>query len=67
GVLAHEGGQGRGVGHGVEERLLDSLADTDGLLLGTHFPHPTAGTVHTDGTRYRLHPEPGTATPLTSA
>ncbi|MFJ9770423.1 MBL fold metallo-hydrolase [Kitasatospora sp. NPDC101157] len=42
-------------------RLLDSLADTDALLLGTHFPHPTAGTVRRDGGRYRLLAEPGTA------
>ncbi|MGW4511625.1 MBL fold metallo-hydrolase [Streptomyces sp. NPDC004393] len=48
-------------------RLLDGLAGTDGLLLGTHFPHPTAGTVRTDGDRYRLHPEPGTAIPPTAA
>ncbi|MFE1855866.1 MBL fold metallo-hydrolase [Streptomyces sp. NPDC059489] len=44
-------------------RLLEQLADTDSLLLGTHFPDPTGGTVHTDGTRYRLRPEPRTATP----
>ncbi|MEV7598913.1 MBL fold metallo-hydrolase [Kitasatospora sp. NPDC089797] len=43
-------------------RLLGGLADTDALLLGTHFPRPTAGTVRRedgreDG-RYRLHAEP---------
>ncbi|WP_311696453.1 MBL fold metallo-hydrolase [Streptomyces gibsoniae] len=48
-------------------RLLEGLAGTDGLLLGTHFPHPTAGTVRTDGDRYRLYPEPGTAIPPTAA
>nr|WP_279616785.1 MBL fold metallo-hydrolase [Streptomyces antibioticus] len=41
-------------------RLLEQLAGTDSLLLGTHFPVPTGGTVHTDGTRYRRRPEPGT-------
>lgn len=30
-------------------RLLNILADTDTLLLGTHFPEPTAGTVRSDG------------------
>ncbi|MFG2915119.1 MBL fold metallo-hydrolase [Kitasatospora sp. NPDC048298] len=44
-------------------RLLDSLADTDTLLLGTHFPHPTAGTVRREDGRYRLHAEPGTRLP----
>ncbi|AUG75176.1 MBL fold metallo-hydrolase [Kitasatospora sp. MMS16-BH015] len=43
--------------------LLAELADTDTLLLGTHFPHPTGGLVRTDTTgRYRLHPEPPTKT-----
>ncbi|MEU6039062.1 MBL fold metallo-hydrolase [Actinomadura sp. NPDC047616] len=40
--------------------LLDSLADTDTLLLGTHFPPPTAGRVTTRGTGYRLTPVPPT-------
>ncbi|MCQ4045622.1 MBL fold metallo-hydrolase, partial [Streptantibioticus rubrisoli] len=44
-------------------RLLDTLADTHDLLLGTHFPHPTAGLVRRDQGRYRLLPEPGTPTP----
>jgi glyoxylase-like metal-dependent hydrolase (beta-lactamase superfamily II) len=43
-------------------RLLEQLADTDSLLLGTHFPDPTAGTVRSDGGRFRLYPEPGTET-----
>lgn len=38
--------------------LLASLADTDGLLLGTHFPPPT-GRVVTMGDAYRLEPVPG--------
>ncbi|MEE1786620.1 MBL fold metallo-hydrolase [Streptomyces sp. SP17BM10] len=38
--------------------MLESLADTDTLLLGTHFPHPTAGTVQRENGRYRLHAEP---------
>ncbi|MGX1973057.1 MBL fold metallo-hydrolase [Streptomyces kronopolitis] len=37
-------------------RLLGSLADTDTLLLGTHFPPPTAGRVITEGDAYRLLP-----------
>jgi glyoxylase-like metal-dependent hydrolase (beta-lactamase superfamily II) len=41
-------------------RLLNHVADTDTLLLGTHFPQPTAGTVRSDRGRFRLHPEPGT-------
>lgn len=44
-------------------RLLDELAGTDTLLLGTHFPHPTGGVVRKDGDRFRLHPQPGTDTP----
>ncbi|MFJ8621919.1 MBL fold metallo-hydrolase [Kitasatospora sp. NPDC093550] len=39
-------------------RMLDTLADTDTLLLGTHFPRPTAGTVRREGDRYRLLAEP---------
>ncbi|MFF3742846.1 MBL fold metallo-hydrolase [Streptomyces kronopolitis] len=42
-------------------RLLGSLADTDTLLLGTHFPPPTAGRVITDGDAYRLLPVPASA------
>jgi len=42
-------------------QLLDTLADTDSLLLGTHFPQPTAGLVRRDNGNYRLHPEPGIA------
>ncbi|MGK5638183.1 MBL fold metallo-hydrolase [Streptomyces sp. URMC 126] len=36
--------------------LLASLAGTDALLLGTHFPPPTAGRVTADGAGYRLAP-----------
>ncbi|WP_051837970.1 MBL fold metallo-hydrolase [Streptomyces sp. NRRL WC-3742] len=46
--------------------LLDGLADTDALLLGTHFPHPTAGTVRREDGRYRLLAEPGTQQPTTA-
>ncbi|GGY05672.1 MBL fold metallo-hydrolase [Streptomyces minutiscleroticus] len=35
-------------------KLLGSLADTDTLMLGTHFPPPTAGRVITYGDAYRL-------------
>ncbi|MBL1083495.1 MBL fold metallo-hydrolase [Streptomyces actinomycinicus] len=36
--------------------LLDSLADTDTLLLGTHFPHPTAGHITTHRNAHHLRP-----------
>ncbi|WP_217144478.1 MBL fold metallo-hydrolase [Streptomyces sp. AC627_RSS907] len=36
--------------------LLGSLADTDTLVLGTHFAPPTAGRVITHGNAYRLAP-----------
>nr|WP_326847268.1 MBL fold metallo-hydrolase [Streptomyces kaniharaensis] len=48
-------------------RLLDALADTDTLLLGTHFPQPTAGTVRRENGRYRLLAEPGAELPATAA
>ncbi|MCH0558189.1 hypothetical protein I3F55_15910 [Streptomyces sp. MUM 16J] len=41
-------------------KLLGALADTDTLLLGTHFPPPTAGHVTTRGEGYRLSPVPAT-------
>ncbi|GAA5702424.1 MBL fold metallo-hydrolase [Streptomyces avermitilis] len=37
-------------------KLLASLADTDTLVLGTHFPQPTAGRVITHGDAYRFSP-----------
>ncbi|WP_339154474.1 MBL fold metallo-hydrolase [Streptomyces sp. F41] len=40
----------------TRHRLLDSLADTPALLLGTHFPPPTAGSVRRAGDAYRLVP-----------
>ncbi|GAB1327070.1 MBL fold metallo-hydrolase [Streptomyces sennicomposti] len=40
--------------------LLASLADTDTLLLGTHFAPPTAGRVVAHGGAYRLRPVPAT-------
>ncbi|MFI0466045.1 MBL fold metallo-hydrolase [Saccharopolyspora sp. 5N102] len=39
--------------------VLASLADAGTLLLGTHFPPPTAGRVIIDGDAYRLVPERG--------
>ncbi len=39
--------------------LLASLAGTDTLVLGTHFPPPTAGRVVPHGNAYRLAPVPG--------
>ncbi|MFG2226686.1 MBL fold metallo-hydrolase [Streptomyces sp. NPDC048644] len=47
--------------------LLDALAGTDTLLLGSHFPAPTAGLVTPEGTAYRLTPVPGTTPPPPSA
>lgn len=38
--------------------LLSSLADTNTLVLGTHFAPPTAGRVVTDENAYRLAPVP---------
>ncbi|MDO0939059.1 MBL fold metallo-hydrolase [Streptomyces sp. DG2A-72] len=40
----------------TRRRLLASLADTGTLVLGTHFPAPTAGHVVTRGHTYRLEP-----------
>ncbi|GGV04798.1 MBL fold metallo-hydrolase [Streptomyces albospinus] len=48
-------------------RLLDGVADTDALLLGTHFPRPTAGTVRRENGRYRLLAEHGGEIPATGA
>lgn len=42
----------------TRRELLDSLADTDTLLLGTHFAPPTAGRVVAHGDAYRLDPVP---------
>jgi glyoxylase-like metal-dependent hydrolase (beta-lactamase superfamily II) len=42
----------------TRRQLLGSLADTDTLVLGTHFPPPTAGRVVTAGDAYRLLPVP---------
>ncbi|MBL1088027.1 MULTISPECIES: MBL fold metallo-hydrolase [Streptomyces] len=39
--------------------LVASLADTETLLLGSHFPPPTAGLVTTEAGTYRLRPVPG--------
>ncbi|MEU8515216.1 MBL fold metallo-hydrolase [Kitasatospora sp. NPDC048722] len=47
--------------------MLEALADTDALLLGTHFPHPTAGTVHPENGHYRLHAEPAGELPPRAA
>ncbi|MGW4686593.1 MBL fold metallo-hydrolase [Streptomyces sp. NPDC004244] len=41
--------------------LLGSLADTDALVLGTHFAPPTAGRVVTHDGAYRLAPVPADA------
>ncbi|REE66174.1 glyoxylase-like metal-dependent hydrolase (beta-lactamase superfamily II) [Streptomyces sp. 3212.3] len=39
--------------------LLAALCDTGVLVLGTHFPPPTAGTVASEAGTYRLVPAPG--------
>ncbi|MFD0279035.1 MBL fold metallo-hydrolase [Kitasatospora sp. NPDC127111] len=51
----------------TRSRLLHALADTDALLLGTHFPQPTAGTVRRENGRYRLLAEHGSEIPATAA
>ncbi|MEU7136558.1 MBL fold metallo-hydrolase [Streptomyces sp. NPDC046261] len=43
--------------------LLAALAGTETLLLGTHFPPPTAGLVVPEGDGYRLEPVPGAEGP----
>ncbi|MGW5869113.1 MBL fold metallo-hydrolase [Streptomyces sp. NPDC055239] len=40
----------------TRDRVLDSLAGTSTLLLGSHFPPPTAGHVRREGNAYRLAP-----------
>jgi glyoxylase-like metal-dependent hydrolase (beta-lactamase superfamily II) len=40
----------------TRHRILDSLAGTETLVLGTHFPPPTAGHVSRHGGAYRLRP-----------
>ncbi|QUH01985.1 MBL fold metallo-hydrolase [Saccharopolyspora erythraea] len=40
----------------TRRRMLASLADTDTLVLGTHFPPPTAGRVVSHGDGYRMSP-----------
>ncbi|MET8750259.1 MBL fold metallo-hydrolase [Streptomyces sp. NPDC004667] len=45
----------------TRRELLDSLAGTDTLILGTHFAPPTAGLVITHHDAYRLAPVPATA------
>ncbi|WP_406152742.1 MBL fold metallo-hydrolase [Streptomyces sp. NBC_01023] len=40
----------------TRHQLLESLAGTSTLLLGSHFPPPTAGHVRREGTAYRLVP-----------
>lgn len=47
----------------TRHELLESLAGTDTLVLGTHFAHPTAGRVIPYGNAYRLSPVPGVSTP----
>jgi hypothetical protein len=48
----------------TRQSFLTGLADTDVLLLGSHFPPPTAGLLRTDGDGYRLLPVPGRVAPL---
>ncbi|MFE0043346.1 MBL fold metallo-hydrolase [Streptomyces albireticuli] len=43
--------------------LLARLAGTGGLVLGTHFPPPTAGRVVAEGDAYRLEAVPGVSGP----
>lgn len=46
--------------------MLDSLADTSTLLLGSHFAPPTAGHVRRDNGAYRLVPATPVVTPVHS-
>ncbi|MFI4983563.1 MAG: MBL fold metallo-hydrolase, partial [Nevskiales bacterium] len=36
-------------------RFLNSVADTDTVILPVHFPSPTAGRIEADGTRFKYH------------
>ncbi|WP_328319378.1 MBL fold metallo-hydrolase [Streptomyces sp. NBC_00388] len=45
-----------GIAARTRHRMLDSLAGTPTLLLGSHFPPPTAGHVRREGDAYRLAP-----------
>ncbi|MFF2807146.1 MBL fold metallo-hydrolase [Streptomyces sp. NPDC058000] len=47
-----------GQAQATRRSLLSTLADRETLLLGTHFPPPTAGRVIADGDAYRLAPVP---------
>ncbi|GAA4669670.1 MBL fold metallo-hydrolase [Streptomyces youssoufiensis] len=47
----------------TRRRLLAALADTDTLLLGTHFPAPTGGLVRSAGDTFRLAPVPPSPAP----
>ncbi|GLZ11722.1 MBL fold metallo-hydrolase [Actinomadura sp. NBRC 104425] len=48
----------------TRKRLLGALAGTSTLLLGTHFPPPTAGHVRREDGGYRLVPAPSRVTPV---
>ncbi|MET8646121.1 hypothetical protein [Streptomyces sp. NPDC004675] len=50
--------------HAVRSRraLLAALCGTGVLVVGTHFPTPTVGTVVSEGGTYRLVPAPGHTT-----
>ena len=48
----------------TRNRVLGALAGTSTLLLGSHFPPPTAGHVRRDGGGYRLIPAHSSAMPL---
>jgi glyoxylase-like metal-dependent hydrolase (beta-lactamase superfamily II) len=50
----------------TRHRVLDSLAGTSTLLLGSHFPPPTAGHVRREGDAYRLAPAAPRGTPASS-
>lgn len=48
-----------GQAEATRRSLLASLADTGALVLGTHFPPPTAGRVVAMGDAYQFEPVPG--------
>lgn len=48
----------------TRNQVLDSLAGTSTLLLGSHFPPPTGGHVRSEDGGYRLAPAPSGVTPI---
>ncbi len=47
----------RDKGAATRKAMLEKLSGTDDLMIGSHFAHPTAGTIVPDGNSYRLKTE----------